>query len=65
MPTVVHVSPRASAGSQTARTSGGPAAMIRQALAHCVSASAGVRQRSAIATSYSMITITPDSVPQQ
>ena len=65
MPTVVGVSPRARAGSRADRRAGSPPAMIRQALAHWVRASAVVRQRPAIAASISRIKGSAAAVPPQ
>ena len=65
IPTVVRLSPRASAGRCAARTADGPAAMILTALAHWVRASAVVRQHSAKAPSISIRAGSPAAVPPQ
>jgi hypothetical protein len=65
MPTVVKASPRASGGRSSARTSGGPAATIRTAAAHCERARAVVRHELATAASVSTITDSGAAVPPQ
>jgi len=65
MPTVVNASPRASAGRSSARTSGGPVAMIRTAAAHWERASAVVRQELATAASVFTTSASGAAVPPQ